>query len=319
MLEWTEPALLDPAWREGLLGEDKIFGLVDETVLGTTLPVFAQRPRSLAEVLVNGAEQHADRAALIGPDRTITFAELPAEVAALAKRLTDDHGVRKGDRVAFAGIPSVEHCLALWAVMSLGAIATTMNPAWIATEFDQAIEITSPVLMLCDDVLIERLAERVTTEAFLDLTDGIEVTDQALPPVDIDEDDPVAIVFTSGTTGRPKGATLSHRNAIQFSLSTAATTAVHSIVHEVPAGRAPSRRSWRALPCSTSRVSSASSPTRPSGASAWCSHPPAAGTLPFTSSSPPATRSRRGPSFRRSCGASSSTPTSPSTICPRSR
>lgn len=254
-LEWAEPALLDPAWQEGLLAEDKMFGLVDEKVLGTVLPVFNLRPRSLTEVLLVGAEQYGDRAALIGHDRTITFAEMPAHVAAVARRLAEVHGITQGDRVAFAGIPSVEHCLALWATMALGAIATTMNPAWLATELDHAIGLTEAKLLLCDDVVIERLTSTIPIEAFFDLVDGLdlvngldsaagldsvaglEAADVALPSVDIDEDDPVAIVFTSGTTGRPKGATLSHRNAVQFCLSAAATSAVHSIVHELPGGQ----------------------------------------------------------------------------------
>ncbi|HLM63267.1 MAG TPA: class I adenylate-forming enzyme family protein [Acidimicrobiales bacterium] len=54
-----------------------------------------------------------------------------------------------------------------------------------------------------------------------------------LPGIAIAEDDPFAVVFTSGTTGRPKGATLSHRNAVHFSLAAAATTAVHGLVHGV--------------------------------------------------------------------------------------
>lgn len=238
-LEWTEPAQLDPAWVEGLLAPDKMFGLVDEDVLGHRLPVFALRPASIRQVLLNGAAQHGDREALIGHERTVTFSRLPAEVAAVALRLRDQYGIVPGDRVGFAGIPSVDHVVALWAAISMGAVAATFNPAWTVDEFEYAIATTTCKLMLCDDVVLEKLIDRDEVEAFADFFVGVDstgLTGDDLPGADVAEDDAAAIVFTSGTTGRPKGATLSHRNVIQFCLAAAATTAVHSLVYDIPAG-----------------------------------------------------------------------------------
>jgi acyl-CoA synthetase (AMP-forming)/AMP-acid ligase II len=233
---WDLPGRLDAAWRDGLLGPGQVFELVDEEVLGSTVPVFSQRPRSLVDVLTTAAETHGDRPFLIGVDETVTFAEAPGRVGAIARHLADEHGVRAGDRVALAGGVSVEHCLALWAVVGLGAIATTMNPAWTAAEVDHALGVARPRLAIADaggTGTIDRGAGPVVR--FSSLPAGSE----ALPHHRADEDDPFAVVFTSGTTGRPKGATLSHRNAIHFSLAAAATSAVHHIVHEVPSLRAP--------------------------------------------------------------------------------
>lgn len=238
-LEWTEPEMLDPAWVEGLLAPDKMFGLVDEDVLGCKLPVFALRPRSIRQVLLDGGEKHGDREALIGHERTVSFAGLPAEVAAVARRLRDEYGVAPGDRVGFAGIPSVEHAISLWAVMSMGAVAATFNPAWTVGEFEYAIDTTACRLVLCDDVVLERLGDRDEVEAFADFFQEVDATGLStddLPGADVAEDDPAAIVFTSGTTGRPKGATLSHRNVIQFCLAAAATTAVHSLAFGLSPG-----------------------------------------------------------------------------------
>jgi acyl-CoA synthetase (AMP-forming)/AMP-acid ligase II len=242
VLRWTEPERLDDDWHRGLLGEGALFELVDADVLGAKLPVFAQRPRSLVDVLRRTAVAKHDRAFLIGDDRVVTFGQTPRAVGAVARRIADEHGVGKGDVVGLAGEVSIEHCLAIWALARLGATVAVMNPSWTTSELDHALSLTSPALVIVDREVSARLPTTVTSIPFDALTSAdTEAGDAAaLPDVEIAEDDPFAIVFTSGTTGRPKGATLSHRNAIHFSLAAAATTAVHNIVHGLPSsGRAP--------------------------------------------------------------------------------
>ena len=239
---WTGAERLDPAWRDGLLGPGTMFELVTEEVLGAPVPVFAQRSRSLPEVLAKGAASFGDRPYLIGPERTVTFAAAPAEAARFAAALAA-RGVGAGTRVGFAGRVSFEHALAVWGAAATGSVIATMNPSWTAGELATAISLAEPVLVVADGDVAERLTGSdlampvVTFDELAAEAAAADPADAPAAPV-TDEDDPLFIIYTSGTTGTPKGATLSHRNTIQFSLAAAATSAVHSIIHELPRSQA---------------------------------------------------------------------------------
>jgi acyl-CoA synthetase (AMP-forming)/AMP-acid ligase II len=244
VLRWTQPDELDPTWRDGLLGPGKVFELVDEEVLGQRVPVFAQRPRSARDVLLRSADKHGDREFLIGPRRTVTFAELPVLADRVAAVLASSFGVGPGDRVALAGAFTVEHALMVFGIAVAGGVAVTMNPRWTASEVAHAIALTEPVLSIVEPDVVERMPAGTTVRTFDRMileSDSWRTPDSMVRPVEVAEDDPFAIVFTSGTTGRPKGATLSHRNVVHFSLAAAATSAVNSIVHDLPSSSGPTR------------------------------------------------------------------------------
>ncbi len=241
---WTEAQQLSEEWRSGLVGPGAFFELVEAEVTGAVVPVFAQRPRSLVEV-VHRAASHGDKMFATNGSVTITYAELVDTVTAAAAHLTREHGVGPGDRVALAGAVSLEHLVTLLAVTATGAVAVTMNPAWTEAERRHAVALTRPVLVLADATFDDPAArggppviamDTVPIDSTPGTTKGPVTTNRADGRAEevIDEDDPFAIVFTSGTTGRAKGAVLSHRNAIHFALAAAATSAVHSIVHELP-------------------------------------------------------------------------------------
>lgn len=229
-LRWTAPERLSDDARARLVGPGAFFELVTEPVLGHELEVFAHRPRSLRALLESAGPGHGHKAYLIGPDGNVTFGEAIDRSAELAGALAAHHGIGPGDRVALAGAVSVEHCLTLWAVITAGAVAVTMNPAWTPAELAHATALTDPALLVVDDDVVDRLPDdgrpRLT---FVELTSGAV---GSAPIVHASaEDDPFAIVFTSGTTGAAKGAVLSHRNAVQFTFAAAATAAVNSARH----------------------------------------------------------------------------------------
>ena len=131
---------------------------------------------------------------------------------------------KAGDRVAIVAANSAEYALLMWATVTLGAIVTSLNGWWTGPELAAGIELTSPVL-IAGDKRRAGPARSGLGPALAPVTplDGLVAEAEAYrghapaPPV-ITEDSPAVILFTSGTTGRPKGATLSHRNLINFGM-----------------------------------------------------------------------------------------------------
>jgi acyl-CoA synthetase (AMP-forming)/AMP-acid ligase II len=227
-LDWVGDRDLPADVRDALLGPGAPFELVDGVVLGRPVQVFARRPAHLVEVLVGAP---ADQPYLVFPDATLTYGEVVARVGAIAVTLAKEHGVAAGDRVAVASANRLEYVLTYWAVLALGAVMVGLNGWWTGAELDYGIELSRPTLVLGDDERLARLAGRslrVPTHELAELVDA-SGADAGLPDAaraEIAEDDPAVILFTSGTTGRPKGATLSHRNLVHAGQVNALTAAV---------------------------------------------------------------------------------------------
>ena len=243
-LEWTAGAELDPATYAALLGPGAPFEMRIESVLGTELPVFVNRPRSVLEILRSAAERFNDRDYLIFEDRTLTYGNVAAPIAAAVARLRDDFGVSPGDRVAIASANCVEYAITFWAATCLGAITVALNGWWTPPELNYGITLTAPKVVFADERRRQRLTEAGELGAPVVLFDGQwwgpEPHTDALPTATLGEDDPYLILFTSGTTGRPKGAVLSHRGTIHFVWSSMATGAVHGAAHRLPPMPSPS-------------------------------------------------------------------------------
>lgn len=195
------------------------FEIHTENVLGQALPVFANRQRSLGELL-RASARFGGREYLVTEHSRLSFARHYAVAAAFAEALRTDYGVGKGDRVAICAANSPEWIIAFWAATSLGAIAVGMNSMWAAPEVRHGIELTGPKVIIADeprrrlvaDLGVPVISTQEDLPALATRHPGVEA-----PDVDIDEDDPAVILFTSGTSGRAKGATHSHRNVIAAS------------------------------------------------------------------------------------------------------
>jgi fatty-acyl-CoA synthase len=181
------------------------------------------------------AAEHGDREALVErtSGRRWTYAQLDADVDALARGLMAA-GVAKGDRVGIWAPNCAEWTLVQYAAAKVGAILVNVNPSYRTHELSYVLNQsgtrmllsassfkTSDYRAMVDEVRAEcRALERVV---FVDGDDWAELvaSGEQVPVEDLrarmdglDRDDPINIQYTSGTTGFPKGATLSHRNIL---------------------------------------------------------------------------------------------------------
>jgi long-chain acyl-CoA synthetase len=113
------------------------------------------------------------------------------------------------------GADSIEWVVCFWAVVETGAIAVLGNGWWSRPELEHALATTAPSLVVADHARSERVPDSQPRISFAELTDAIAAPATVTferPPAG--EDEPSVIIFTSGTTGLPKGAVLSHRCVI---------------------------------------------------------------------------------------------------------
>jgi acyl-CoA synthetase (AMP-forming)/AMP-acid ligase II len=203
-----------------LTGPGGPFEIVLEDVLGEQLPVLKSRPRSLRQMLADSAK-HGDREYLVHEDRRISYAEHARMVSSTARALEERYGVGKGDVVGILAANSPDWPIFFWATVSLGAVVASMNGWWTTSEIEYGIAKTEPKLLVGDRRRLDRVAESRLDVPILELESGRDALfchapDAELPDVEIAEDDPAVILFTSGTTGRPKGAVATHRGIIGF-------------------------------------------------------------------------------------------------------
>ncbi|MBW2423611.1 MAG: acyl--CoA ligase [Deltaproteobacteria bacterium] len=212
-----------------LFGPGGPFEIVPEEVLGEELSVFKERKRSLRELLAASAA-FGDQEYIVHGDRRIGYAEHLRLVASTARALQERYGIGPGDRVALFSENRPEWIILFWASVSLGAIATALNGWWTRDEAIYAIEQTRPSVIFGDRKRLARLEGQPLPCPVVDLeSEGEALLDHApeaeLPDTPIAEDAPAVILFTSGTTGRPKGAVNTHRGIVGFFQATAANGA----------------------------------------------------------------------------------------------
>lgn len=193
-----------------------------ELINGEPMTTFTRRLRSLRDAL-EASSAFGDREYVVFADRdvrrVVSHAEHLRAVASTARVLREEYGVGAGDRVAILAANCPEWIVAFWAAVSLGAIAVGLNGWWVGDEIRYGIADCDPAVLIADRKRLDRLGGEdpgVPTIVIEDDFDRIwhAHPDAALPTTPIDEDDPALILYTSGTTGRPKGAVNTHRNVI---------------------------------------------------------------------------------------------------------
>ncbi len=214
----------DPMERVmALMAPGAPFEMGTEEVLGEEMQVFVQRLGSLRDLLASSARHgDIDYAVFHDGDRRIalSFADNVRRVASVASALSD-RGIGAGDRVAILAANRPEWMLTFWATVSLGAVVVACNGWWTRDEIEHALGRTRPSLLVADRPRLERLEGADPGMPVVVMEDDFDAladfaSDADLPDVDIDEDQPALMQFTSGTTGRPRAAVLSHRSLVGF-------------------------------------------------------------------------------------------------------
>ncbi len=217
---------LTQVWDE-MTSPGQMFEVVTQEVRGVPVRCFAHAPASMRDFWLSTAG-HGDKDYLVYQEERVTYGQAHAYTASIANWL-QQQGVGPGDRVAIAMRNYPEWMLAYWATVSMGAVVVGMNAWWVAQEMSYGLEDSAPKVLICDRERLQRFEEvragfpdlQVVVvrspdelpEGAVDWTELINAPSE-MPTCDIDPDDDVCIFYTSGTTGRPKGAQLTHRGCV---------------------------------------------------------------------------------------------------------
>ncbi|HEX7097004.1 MAG TPA: class I adenylate-forming enzyme family protein [Acidimicrobiales bacterium] len=239
----TFAELRERAYAE-LTGPGAPFEICEEVVLGERVAVFKNRHRSLRELLLHASERHGDAGYLTIDGTTLAYREHLAAVGSVARALAERYGIGKGDRVAVLAANCPEWAITFWAATSLGAIVCAFNGWWTADEIRYGLELSEPSLLVGDARRLARLRGLDVTVPVVEIESQFaELLDHApgapLPEQRVDEDDPALILFTSGTTGRPKGALVSHRGLVGFAHVNLCNAAIRARINALANPDAP--------------------------------------------------------------------------------
>jgi acyl-CoA synthetase (AMP-forming)/AMP-acid ligase II len=181
--------------------------------------VYANRPKTVYEMFSQTVENYPSREAVKYGKVCLTFSEMSRKLDALATALKNNYNVGKGDRVAMFLRNDDAFPVVFLAISKLGAISVVLNTRLKKPELEHQLEVTKPVVAIVDgetwnkdlDILVKFKVESNSLSQIWGKGD-------TCLPVAGSEDDVHTILFTSGTTGKPKGVRIVHRNFIHSAI-----------------------------------------------------------------------------------------------------
>ncbi|CAM3715653.1 class I adenylate-forming enzyme family protein [Alicyclobacillus pomorum] len=184
---------------------------------------------SIGQILERNARRVPDRTALVFEDKRYTYADLDATVNRAAHAIAR-LGVHKGDRVALMSPNSDHFIIAYYALLKLGTIVVPTNVRLTAPELAYQLEDSGARLILYDPSLVtvvQSATESTDVQSFClsphddrpNLSTALLCENPEPPEVLVREEDDAQILYTSGTTGRPKGVLLDHHRVIWTGLN----------------------------------------------------------------------------------------------------
>jgi long-chain acyl-CoA synthetase len=211
------------------------FEMQNATINGVDMRVYKQVPATIRDLVLNSINW-GSREFLVYEDERITFSAHYKAVAHLATKLRDEFGVKKGDRVAVIMRNYPQWPVGFFAALAIGAVATPMNSWWTGEELEYGLSDSGAKVAIVDVEKLERIRQhlpRLPSLQHVIVARGLEeegdprivsmdkligdpkswakLPDIRMPDVQVGPEDDATIMYTSGTTGKPKGALATHR------------------------------------------------------------------------------------------------------------
>jgi long-chain acyl-CoA synthetase len=221
---------------ERLTAPGETYELVIEELYGQPCRTFKNAPPTLRRLY---EDSRSDETFIVYEDERYTFEETYQKACQIAALLVDELGIEKGDRVAISMRNYPEWITCFMAVTSIGGIAVAMNALWQAHEMEYGLNDCGAKVLFADQERLDRLAgfDQPTTARVIAVRPGGELPagvqelnallesylasnpNPPMPEVDFGPTDDALILYTSGSTGHPKGAVSCHRNVISALMS----------------------------------------------------------------------------------------------------
>jgi len=214
---------------ELMRGDTSPLAVSSETIRGVEYEVFTHVYNDLRDIFTFSNTHYAEREFLIYGDERLTFGEVHRKSVALAHSLQSLR-VQPGDRVAISMRNYPEYCLAIEAILAVGAVVVPLNSWWQGEELDYGLRDSGACFAFVDHerwLLIKAFRDRLdlgiaiarpqgdVPKGVLAMADLMEPTSaEEFPPLTIDTDSDAVIMYTSGSTGHPKGVVMTHRNIV---------------------------------------------------------------------------------------------------------
>ena len=247
--KWTPPAgwpvMTRDQVKDALCAPGMPFEMETAEIEGVPTRVWKNALPNLAVLAAHANASFGDREFVVYEDERVTYAAWYRAVVTLAHAL-QERGVKKGDRVALAMRNLPEWPVAFFAAAVTGAIVVPLNAWWTGEELAFGLADSGAAVLICDaerwdrispykaempalaHVMVTRAGAAAMAEPAITLESIIgspknyaDLADLSLPEVAIAPDDATTIFYTSGTTGKPKGALGSHRNLLTNGFSSA--------------------------------------------------------------------------------------------------
>jgi long-chain acyl-CoA synthetase len=208
-------------------------GLGRQVVNGVEITVYMHRPKTLDEMFRNTVARCPDREALICGNTRLTYREFDSMVNNMAAALKGEYGVQKGDRIGLLLMNEIEFCVSLFAIVRSGAIAVPLNTRLKCGELKFMMQDSGMKVLISDPVWwknVEPIKQELPCTYYfitgatevpgtLPLTRLTENEARETVQVPLDEQDVAIIVYSSGTTGLPKGSMATHFNVVHSVIS----------------------------------------------------------------------------------------------------
>ena len=219
------------------------FELSEQEVLGRPTTVFAQLPPTMRSLFDMLRARPVDDVYLVYEDERWTNGDVIRSMDGIAAALVDRYGVQPGDRVAIDMRNYPEWVTAFGAVTSIGAIAVSVNAWWTGPEIEFGLVDSGAKVLIADRERVDRIWRRLPdlgVQAIVVRSEGalhdncahladIVDADPTMPEVQVGPDDDATILFTSGTTGTPKGAVSTQRGVLSGLFSFACRNVVETL------------------------------------------------------------------------------------------